>query len=183
MICRRQKTDPAFEAPFHSETELRLLGVIFQENLQWDMHIDYVMRSASKRVFILKEMKKIKSITKRDLIHVYFSQIRSIIEYNCPVFVGLNTRNNCKLNKLQRRCHRIICGKGCSCDLFPNLESRRDDLAMKVFHKMMQPAHQLNSLMPLFLPSGKRLSFPFCNTLRRKSSFIPMCTLRFNKQN
>lgn len=167
---------------FAPSSEMKLLGVVFHENLCWDSHVTKICKLASQRIYILKQLKKIKSISKNDLLQVYGAYIRSILEFNCPLFIGMKKKNKRKMNLIRNRCHRIVCGNECHCDDFENLDERRERLALKTFVKMLDKNHILHNIMPQPLPSGKRLSVPFCHTERRKSSFIPMCTLLYNEQ-
>ena len=46
----------------------------------------------------------------QDLIQVYHSYIQIILEFNAPLFVSIKSLNNTKLERINKRCHRIICG-------------------------------------------------------------------------
>ena len=117
--------------------EIKILGITFQDNLKWDSHINSVCKSASQNIYILRKMKQLSNITKSDLLQIYKSHILSRLEYNAPVFVGLNGSNSEKLEKIRRRCRKIICGNECECDDFTELRLRRRFLSLKCFNNIL----------------------------------------------
>ena len=75
--------------------QIKVLGVTFQDDLKWDKHIDTIVKVASRRIFALRRLKQISSIVKQDLIQVYNAYIRSILEYNSPLFAGMSVCTQC----------------------------------------------------------------------------------------
>ena len=125
-------------------------------------------------MYALRRLKEA-GISKPDLIVVYNAFIRSVLEYNSPLFIGLNQKNSSKLQKLNRQCHRIICGNECSEDCLEDLDVRRKRRALNVFNDMMIPGNCLHELMPKRLKYSKHLDVPFSRTQRRITSFVPVC--------
>ncbi len=161
-------------------SEMKILGITFQNNLKWNSHVDTIVKIAARRIYILRKMKKIPDITKDDLVQVYNSYIRSILEYNCEVFVGMTAYNARKLRLIQTRCHRIICSGNCKCSTLPDLASRRKTTCLKTLCKMMKSNNIIHHLMPPILPRSKKISEPFCVTQRRSSSFLPFAVNLYN---
>ena len=62
----------------------KVLGVTIQSNLKWDLHINEVVAKASKRLHILRVLKR-GGVPPADLLKVCFALIRSVLEYCCPV--------------------------------------------------------------------------------------------------
>ena len=172
---------PSFELP--SVDELRVLGVIFASNLRWDSHIDATCKKANRRLYIIRRLKRFSCISKKDLVKVYNAFILPILEYNSPLFIGVNKRNSDKIEKIRKRCHRIVCGCDCPCSLFPSLSERRLSRALVTFSAMLNPSHLLNSLCPNFLTHSRMrfVQIPFSRTERRLRSFIPKCSLLYNE--
>ena len=162
------------------KTHLAILGVIFEESLRWDLHVDTVTKKASRRVHVLKMLKKIPSATKEDLLQVYHNYIQSVMEYNSPLLVGINSKNNAKLERINKRCHRIVCGTDCKCNAFTPMSERRIKRAIKFFVKIMRPESISNHLVPHNLPRTHHLNIAYMRTNRRAKSFIPFCSLLFN---
>ena len=50
-------------------SSIRILGVIFSQNLKWDDHVLSVCRKASQRIYILKRLKAL--LSPQDLIQIY----------------------------------------------------------------------------------------------------------------
>ena len=159
---------------------LSILGVIFEDSLKWDLHVNTVSKKASQRIHVLRMLKKIPSSTRNDLVQVYRNYIQSIMEYNSPLFVGLNKKNNAMLERINKRCHRIICGLDCNCDGFPPMSERRLKQATKFFNKIMSPENISHHLVPHSLPRTQHLFIEYMRTDRRAKSFIPFCSLLHN---
>ena len=163
-------------------SSLNILGVTFNEALNWDAHVDAITKSASRRIHVLRYLKRIPFVTKNDLLRVYQGYILSILEHNAPVFVGISKKNNEKLERISKRCHRIICGQECDCEEFPSLTTRRVNLALKTFYRMQNPTHLLHSLIPHKLPYSQHFYIAPTRTERRLNSFIPFCCIESNSK-
>ena len=85
----------------------KLLGVIITNNLSWDEHCDYIYSKANKRLFGLRVLKK-SGLRPADLVKVYCSIIRSVLEYTSPVWAGLPVYLSDPLESIQRKALRII---------------------------------------------------------------------------
>ena len=155
---------------------LKVLGVFFNSDLRWNKHTDHLVSSASRRFHVLRKLKHTPGVTKSDLVQIYNGFIRGVMEYNCPIFVGMNKKNASKLEKVRRRCHAIVCGASCACDAFQNLSSRRETIAINNFLKLSKSTHILHTLFPPTLPRSKRLFVYPRRTERRARSLIPFCT-------
>ena len=64
--------------------ETTLLGVVLRSDLSWVAHADYIVKRAYKKLWCLRRLKKL-GADFRDLLDVYFKQIRSILEYAVAV--------------------------------------------------------------------------------------------------
>jgi len=159
-------------------SEVKVLGIVYECQLKWNLEISKRYKKASQRLFVLRKLKGL--LYKSELLRTHNNFVLSLLEYCAPLFLGISSENSSKLERVQRRAHKIICGLECSCDQFPPLSERRKHLALKCFLAMQQDDNILNRLFPDFLPSGKRLIVPFCRTSLRLSSFIPSCILLYN---
>ena len=161
-------------------TDLNILGVIFNHYLSWDSHVDLVTKSASRRIHVLRQLKRIPSATRLDLLKVYESFILSVLEYNSPIFVGMSRKNSKKLESIRKRCHRVICGTLCDCEDFPSLRARRLQKSMKTFITMQNPQHLSHDLLPCTLQYTKHFCLELTKTERRLNSFVPFCCRLYN---
>jgi len=159
-------------------SEMKFLGVIFNQECNWKSHVLHLARVTSKLTYILRELKQF--LPKQLLIRIYYAIIRSRLEYSNAVFVGMSKGEASKLERIQRRCHKIICGKNCTCNAFPPLEIRRLNKALHMFQEMRNPHNIIHHLAPPMLPHGKRLTLFPSKSQRRLNTFIPFCTQYMN---
>ena len=62
-----------------------VLGLIIQNDLKWNEHIASVVAKVSKRVHILRVLRR-GVVPAADLVSIYVSLIRSILKYSCVVW-------------------------------------------------------------------------------------------------
>ena len=61
-----------------------LLGVYFSSDLSRSVHISFSLKKCAKRFYVVYQLVRA-GIDMRDIVSVYCSLIRSILEYACPV--------------------------------------------------------------------------------------------------
>jgi hypothetical protein len=159
--------------------DLCYLGVYFQNNLSWDIHVSHIVKRASSRLYALRLLKAA-GLSTKNLLVIYTSLIRQLMEYACQVFNGgLTVSQTTKIDQVQRRAHNIICNTNCKCDIFDDLLSRRLQLCKNLFMNSLSSEHPLFHIAPNHLPSG-RFAMPFCKTKTRLNSFYSSCILLYN---
>ena len=82
------------------------LGVSFSENLEWGDHISKIASKANSTLGFLRRnlkgcLSKLKEIA-------YFSMVRSLLEYSCPVWDRYRQGDIDKLNKIQRAAAHFV---------------------------------------------------------------------------
>ena len=132
---------------------------------------------ASRRLYAMRVLKP--SFSKDEMILVYNSLVRSLFEYCAPLFMGSSACNKSKFDRLQKRFHRIICGKSCKEPCLSSLSERREILSLKFLMKIMQPNHVLHHLLPFQFNSG-RFRLLSRRTTRRSLSFFPLVCEMYN---
>ena len=85
----------------------KLLGVYLQSDLSWNLHCDYVTKKANKRLYILRILRRVR-IRCQQLVTVYYSLIRPILEYAAPVWSAIPDCLKAKLERVQKRTLKII---------------------------------------------------------------------------
>ena len=76
------------------------LGVTFSEDLSWTLHISSIVKKARQKAgWVLSSFKDRSRLT---MITLYKSLIRSLLEYCCPLWMGLNINNIRELESIQR---------------------------------------------------------------------------------
>ena len=64
---------------------VKLLGLNISSDLTWNIHINEILKKASKRLYFLLQLKRAK-VTRTDLGLFYSSCIRSIMDYAVPAY-------------------------------------------------------------------------------------------------
>ena len=94
-------------SPVRRVETYKILGVHLSSDLTWNVHIEYIVRKASKRLYALRSLKKA-GVQPSDLVGIYCALIRSVLEYAAPVWSGLPVYLTEVLEAVQRRAMRII---------------------------------------------------------------------------
>ena len=122
----------------------------------------------------------------KDIIIVYCSLIRSVLEYACPVWhCGLTSRESSDIEGVQRRVLRIV---------WPDLrysealnraglersDKRREKLVRETFELVREPGHVLYDLLPKRIHRRTTrdeylFELPRHNTSRYCRSFVNYC--------
>ena len=63
----------------------KLLGVIFSDDLKWNEHVTYILKKSSKRLYMLRLLKRARTDSKT-LLTMYVTCIRSILKYCSQVW-------------------------------------------------------------------------------------------------
>ena len=90
--------------------EAKYLGVVFDPELKFDKHINYLADKISKSIGILFKLKKLK-IPMQILKQIYYSLIYSLLNYNISAYAGTYNIHLNRLFLLQKRAVRLICGE------------------------------------------------------------------------
>ena len=174
-ITFRKRSDccPVYLPHIENVKSLKLLGVIFEEKLSWKPHFDHVILSASRRLYALRGLCGF--IGKKQMKIVYFAIVRSVLEYSNPLFLNISVKDRNRLDRLQKRFHRLICGSCCNSDCLQPLGERRTSQAMKLFKAALSPSHILHVLLPPQSRRSRRFLLNFTSTERGRKSFINLC--------
>ena len=160
----------------NSVDELKLLGVTFTSNFNFNVHIKNIIATASRNLFALRTVKPF--ISRKNCVSVYSATVRTHLEYCSSLFIGTSFCNTLALDYVQSRAHRIICNSSCDCSLLPSLTCRRNDHAVKLFlASSKDPTHILNPILPpVSILNPNRFIQPSSRTSRRLNSFVPFVT-------
>ena len=88
----------------------RFLGVIISNDLSWNEHCDSIHKKATKRLFVLRTLKRV-GLGTNDLVLVYCSIVRSIVEYASPVWAAIPLYLDELIESVQRKALKIIFGR------------------------------------------------------------------------
>lgn len=165
-------------------TVLKILGVFFNNKLTWSEHFDFICSKVSRRLYVLRVLKSL--FSHDELVHVFYSIIRSLMEYACPVFLNPGSVLENKFLSVCKRAYRIIhgsnvynCGK---CDLL-NIAMRRKVLTLRLFTDALKHHnHSLHSLLPKPSYRSQRLLLPHVRCSRRLKAFVIAGAVFYNEQ-
>ena len=125
-------------------SKFKLLGVVYNSDLSWSEHIDYILSKVSKRMYCMHYLVRA-GIKQTDIITVYCSIIRTVLEYACPVWhPGLSQKQSDDLERVQKRCLRLIY-PGFSYDQalvsagLEKLSVRRENQTRDMFNEIKKP--------------------------------------------
>ena len=85
----------------------KLLGVYISEDLSWNVHIEHVVKKANKGLCALRALKK-SGLNIMQLVQLYCSIVRSVLEYACPVWAALPKYLDDAIESVQKRALRIF---------------------------------------------------------------------------
>ena len=96
--------------------------------------------------------------------------------YASTVLTHLSSIDCSRINRLIKRCHRIICQNFLKIEFLIQKKNNHN-----LFEKIVKNnCHALYKYIPAFLPSG-RLNQIVAKTNRRLNCFVPHCVSDFNK--
>ena len=156
-FCRNDSHDPRIvidDNDIERVTQAKVLGVTLSADLRGNAHVDTIVYKARKRVFFTIYQLKRAGIRQCDLLRVYMSVIRPVLEYACPVWhTSLPMYLSYNIETIQRRCLRTIFpghsyDEARSISNLPTLFERRPKLCQSYFRKMHNADHKLNKLLP-----------------------------------
>ena len=122
-----------------------------------------------------------------DIILIYVSLIRSILEYACAVWhTGLTKAQSDDLERVQRRCLKIIYPdltyrQALNLANIESLSERRHKIVRDMFGEIKQPGHVLSHLLTPRASHGHDVRDPYpyvlppAKTKRFTTSFVPYC--------
>ena len=169
---------------------VKLLGVHLANDLTWGCHIDYVVGRAQSKMFCLNMLRRSK-LSPKDIMGVFCSKIRPILEYAAPVWHGgLTEEQSEALENIQvRACKIALPTMDYESALqqlgLPTLWARREGLCRSLFHKMEDSNDKLHKLLPPAQENVRNTRFhmkyrpPKAQTNRFKDSFIPYALYNF----
>ena len=113
-------------------------------------------------------------VSPADIVIVYCSLIRSILEYACPVWhSGLTLAQSNDIERVQMRCLRIIYPELSYCDaLFisglEKLNERRQSITVNTFQSIKDPDNAINNVLNLYRPKRD----PSLHSIRSVYDFV-----------
>ena len=170
------------------KNELKILGVMVQDDLKWDAQIKLMVRKASAKIWLLRRMKQI-GVDELTIVSYWKSEGRVHLEHCAPVWSGgINIGQANDLQRTQMRAVAAITGgredytMAClRLGLEPNLGVRRTQLCRKSARRTATASRHTDLFTRLENPrqtrGGKEWREPACRTLQ---SAVPHLTRLLN---
>ena len=169
--------------PVTRVSQCKLLGVTLTNTLSWDENIDQICSKASQRIYLLCLLRR-SGVSPQDILHVYTSMIRPVLEYACEVWhTQLTVEQSDALEHIQKRAMSIAYPdkhytEALTDSRLESLYVRRDRICRSFFKKMQASNHKLNHHLPqertleTSLRSKIKYPLPRIRTERCKKSLI-----------
>ena len=140
----------------------KLLGVTISNDLKWNAHVDRIIARAGQRLYALRLLKRA-GVKPPDIIRVYISNVRSILEYAIQVWQDIPVYLSHRIESIQKRALRIVYPNSSYFEaLFlanlPTLESRRDFLCRRFISDMVNNHENPISFL---VPSFEKRTLPY----------------------
>ena len=163
-------------SPLVSVSTCKILGCIFSSDLKWNAFVDFLVKKASKRLYLIISLKR--SDCPDDLLfRAYCAFIRPVLLYAFPAVCNMPTYLSRKLLKIENRVLRIIKSE----INFPCLFSVADKMCLKLINQILLfNEHPLRSFfvnrhnVPC-LRNVRSILKPKAKTKRFSSSLVRYC--------
>ncbi|MEL7309671.1 MAG: reverse transcriptase domain-containing protein, partial [Pseudomonadota bacterium] len=118
------------------------LGVVFSNDLKWNLHVDTVIKKACKRIYIIRNLRR-SGVSKELMIMSYVVFIRSVLLYGFPCFCNAPDYVLDKLSRIENRICRII-----NCDaMSPQLSDAAEMMCKRMVTSIEKnPDHLLRDM-------------------------------------
>ena len=118
----------------------KLLGVIINDQLNWEDNTQYITKKASTKMWMLRKLRNL-NLDSELLVDFYVKEIRSIVEFSCGVWAGgLTQAQSRTIEHIQRVAVSIIMSgsptkssysTNCAALGLETLTSRRDTITLR----------------------------------------------------
>ena len=130
--------------------KVKFLGVIIDENLSWDEHIQHLESKLLATIVLIKRIKKF--IPSSQYVNIYHSLFVSHLTYGISCWGGTYSTKLQKLFNIQKRCIRILFGKTLS---FDHPEFYLTCARTRTYEQHIAPTdYTLEHTKPLFKKNG-----------------------------
>ena len=86
----------------------KYLGILLDECLTFNMHINCVIRNTAHKIYLLNRVKQY--LTEKSCILIYKSFILPILEYGNVLYIHANSNKQSKLQRMQNNCIKSCLG-------------------------------------------------------------------------
>ena len=150
---------------------LTFLGVIFSSNLKWNAHFQNVICRASKRLFVIRNLRRA-GCDQQTMLRAYTAFLRPILLYGFPCVCNAPLYLQNRLSVFERRVSRIIGGA-----IHPTILDIADTTCVRLMEAVCECPNHLLSTIPLrnegrMTRHSTSVRAPLARTKRFSFSFI-----------
>ena len=162
----------------------KLLGVIINNSLTWNDHVEELVKNAGRKLYFLTQLKRAR-VTPQDLVAFYCACVRSSLDYACAVFhFSLPQYLQTELERIQKRAlFTIYRGLSYAEALveagIESIQDHQRQLSINLFCAISEnPDNKLNKLVPPIITPNynlrktRKFRVPVAKTKRFAQSFI-----------
>ena len=162
----------------------KLLGVIINNSLTWNDHVEELVKNAGRKLYFLTQLKRAR-VTPQDLVAFYCACVRSSLDYACAVFhFSLPQYLQTELERIQKRAlFTIYPGLSYAEALveagIESIQDHQRQLSINLFCAISEnPDNKLNKLVPPIITPNynlrktRKFRVPVAKTKRFAESFI-----------
>ena len=171
-INLRELRNIATSTTIEEVSSAKLLGVMLDNKINWQCHLDYILSKARRRIYLLHSLRQISPLNQRLLRTVYLTMIRPVLSYAYSSWCNIAVTRFQHLIRLENRLCRMF---DFSCD--ENIEQFCHRSSQQLAAKSKSEDHPLNFI---YESEERRSSLRIGNlnrklrarTVRYKNSFI-----------
>jgi hypothetical protein len=160
------------------ENKYKYLGLILQDNLKWDSHIEYITKKANKRMYHVRCLRNLQ-VDNKIMCMFYNSVISSVLVYAISCWYnGCSKKLKKDVGKFRKRMCKMISEESHNTVDTPSMIYKNIciSLVRKILEDVAHPLHDY--FIPL--PHRKRLRMPRCKTSRYQDTFVPSAVKMYN---
>lgn len=116
VLFTRSPEKPAIQLDIEGKTvkvekSAKFLGVVFDQQLTWNNHINHVVSKCNKRLNLMRAVSGTSwGATHRALIAIYRALIRSVLDYGAAAYDSASASQLRKIDSIQYSALRLCCG-------------------------------------------------------------------------
>ena len=161
----------------HSHVEVvsnfKYLGLTIDNKLSFDIQAQNIIRKIAQRRHLVFQLHNL-NVERRIITTAYNAFVRTVIQYCLPCYYFFLKKKY--QDKLKRSFERY------SSVNTPSMDQYLTSASLNFIHHLhAMKNHSLNDYLQ-FLPSGHRLSVPFCRTSRFQKSLVVQSILKWNNE-
>ena len=145
--------------------QVKYLGVIIDDRLNWTSHIDYVVSKCHQRMYFLRLLSSF-NVSSTILRTFYHSFIESVVSYNIVLWWNSAcVKDRTRLSRITKHARRIIPDVN-------TMDNIYESMVIKKVNNIIRLDDELSRYY-ITMRSGSRYRAPNCRTQRYRKSFVP----------